>query len=166
MFYFSKISSIMDYDHARDEIINRGKETGKEPSVLARRFFEAYLTDMARVHADAVSYYAFATDFIREIANQVRRLLRMGVAYIAKDGVYFDVSTFKDYGKLSGQKLDQIMHMVRHEMSASKRNPEDFALWKFTDKHEEGWNYKWGRGRPIILIWHVSQAQILKLLFL
>ena len=148
------LQNITDLD---DKIINRGKETGTEPSVLARRFFEAYLTDMAKVHADAVSYYAFATDFIREIANQVRRLLRMEVAYVAKDGVYFDVSTFKDYGKLSGQKLDQVLHMVRHEMSASKRNPEDFALWKFTDKHEEGWNYKWGRGRPG---WHIEDTAI------
>ena len=148
------LQNITDLD---DKIINRAKETGTEPSVLARRFFEAYLTDMAKVHADAVSYYAFATDFIREIANQVRRLLRMEVAYVAKDGVYFDVSTFKDYGKLSGQKLDQVLHMVRHEMSASKRNPEDFALWKFTDKHEEGWNYKWGRGRPG---WHIEDTAI------
>ena len=148
------LQNITDLD---DKIINRGKETGTEPSVLARRFFEAYLTDMAKVHADAVSYYAFATDFIREIANQVRRLLRMEVAYVAKDGVYFDVSTFKDYGKLSGQKLDQVLHMVRHEMSASKRNPEDFALWKFTDKHEEGWDYKWGRGRPG---WHIEDTAI------
>ena len=148
------LQNITDLD---DKIINRGKETGTEPSVLARRFFEAYLTDMARVRADAVSYYAFATDFIREIASQVRRLLRMGVAYVAKDGVYFDVSTFKDYGKLSGQKLDQVMHMVRHEMSASKRNPEDFALWKFTDNGEEGWNYKWGHGRPG---WHIEDTAI------
>ncbi|MFG1415514.1 MAG: cysteine--tRNA ligase [Thermoplasmataceae archaeon] len=148
------LQNITDLD---DKIINRAKETGTEPSVLARRFFEAYLTDMAKVHADAVSYYAFATDFIREIANQVRRLLRIGAAYVAKDGVYFDVSTFKDYGKLSGQKLDQVLHMVRHEMSASKRNPEDFALWKFTDKHEEGWNYKWGRGRPG---WHIEDTAI------
>ena len=55
------------------------------------------------------------------------------------------------------QKLDQVMHMVRHEMSSSKRNPEDFALWKFTDKHEEGWNYKWGRGRPG---WHIEDTAI------
>ena len=148
------LQNITDLD---DKIINRGKETGTEPSVLARRFFEAYLTDMARLRADAVSYYAFATDFIREIASQVRRLLRMGVAYIAEDGVYFDISTFKDYGKLSGQKIDQVMHMVRHEMSTSKRNPEDFALWKFTDKQEEGWNYKWGRGRPG---WHIEDTAI------
>ena len=148
------LQNITDLD---DKIIRRGKETSTEPSVLARKFFEAYVTDMARVHADAVSYYAFATDFIREIASQVRRLLRMGAAYVAEDGVYFDVTHFKDYGKLSGQKLDQVMHMVRHEMSASKRNPEDFALWKFTSSSEEGWDYKWGHGRPG---WHVEDTAI------
>ncbi|MGC8515096.1 MAG: cysteine--tRNA ligase [Thermoplasmata archaeon] len=148
------LQNITDLD---DKIINRGKETGKEPSALAGEFFEAYLADMAKVRADAVSYYAFATDFIREIAGQVRRLLRIGAAYIAKDGVYFDISSFKDYGKLSGQKLDQVMHMVRHEMSASKRNPEDFALWKFTDSDEDGWDYKWGHGRPG---WHVEDTAI------
>jgi|YelNatPaOPRAMG01_1025707.scaffolds.fasta_scaffold00236_18 cysteinyl-tRNA synthetase len=148
------LQNITDLD---DKIINRGKETGTEPSLLARKFFKAYITDMAMVRADAVSYYAFATDFIREIASQVRRLLRAGVAYVAEDGVYFDVSSFKDYGKLSGQKLDQIMHMVRHEMSASKRNPEDFALWKFTGSDEEGWNYKWGHGRPG---WHIEDTAI------
>lgn len=148
------LQNITDLD---DKIINRGKETGTESSVLARKFFEAYVTDMASVRSDAVSYYAFATDFIREIASQVRRLLRLGAAYIANDGVYFDVSSFKDYGNLSGQKLDQVMHMVRHEMSASKRNPEDFALWKFTDSHDEGWNYKWGHGRPG---WHIEDTAI------
>ena len=148
------LQNITDLD---DKIINRGKETGTEPSVLARKFFEAYLADLTKVHADAVSYYAFATDYIREIASQVRRLLRVGAAYVANDGIYFDISSFKDYGKLSGQRLDQIMHMVRHEMSSSKRNPEDFALWKFTDASEDGWNYKWGHGRPG---WHIEDTAI------
>lgn len=148
------LQNITDLD---DKIINRAKETGTQPSILAKKYFEEYVSDLARLRVDAVSYYAFATDFIREIASQVRRLLRTGAAYIADDGVYFDVSGFEDYGKLSGQKLDQILHMVRHEMSASKRNPEDFALWKFTSKNEDGWDYSWGRGRPG---WHVEDTAI------
>ncbi len=148
------LQNITDLD---DKIINRSKEAGTDPSTIAKKFFKEYIEDLARVRVDAVSYFAFATDFIREIASQVRRLLRRGAAYVAADGVYFDVSGFKDYGKLSGQRLDQILHMVRHEMSASKRNPEDFVLWKFSKHGEEGWDYPWGRGRPG---WHIEDTSI------
>src|SRR3989338_5955303 len=98
------LQNITDLD---DKIINRAKEKGIAPQKLARDFEKEYLKDMKTLKVDSVTKYARATDYIKEIISQTKRLLKKGYAYQIEDGVYYDISKFKNYGKLSGRTLQQ-----------------------------------------------------------
>lgn len=153
------LQNVTDID---DKIIKRADEEGLEPIDLSKKYFAEFFSDMSSVRADAVSYYAFATDFILEIKSQVRSLLRKKAAYKTEDGIYFDVSSFPDYGQLSRQNLKEIRHMVRHEMSSGKKAPEDFVLWKFRSGDDPWWKAEFGDGRPG---WHIEDTAITRSLF-
>jgi len=145
------LQNITDVD---DKIINRAREEGVSQSVIARRFESAYLRDMRSLGIDAVSYYARATTHIPEIIGQVERLLARGAAYVAGTGVYFAVDTFERNGELSGQRGTDRVSRIADE---TKRNPLDFALWKFGEFGEYTWDSPWGRGRPG---WHIEDTAI------
>lgn len=153
------LQNVTDID---DKVIKRAKEEKRVPEDVAAEYFNEFLTDIENLGVNAVSHYAFATDYIPEIKRQVEGLLRKGAAYKTKDGVYFDISTFPDYGKLSRQKLEETRHMVRHQMSLEKKSPEDFVLWKFRDKDEVWWPASFGAGRPG---WHIEDTAITESFF-
>lgn len=148
------LENITDID---DKVINRSKEENRDPREVAESNFDEFLTDMELLGVDAVSHYAFATDYIPEIRRQIEGLLRRGAAYLTSDGVYFDISTFPDYGKLSRQNIAENRPMVRHQMSLEKKSPEDFVLWKFRGKDEVWWPASFGSGRPG---WHIEDTAI------
>lgn len=145
------LQNITDVD---DKIINRATEEGVSQSFLARKFEAEYLRDMHSLGIDAVSYYARATTHIPEIANQVERLVALGVAYVTDSGVYFSVDTFERNGELSGQDGTKRVSRVT---DALKHNPLDFALWKLGEFGEYTWDSPWGRGRPG---WHIEDTAI------
>ncbi len=145
--------NITDID---DRIINRAKETHEDPLKLSERYAQAFYKDMKDLHVNSMNLYAKASDFIPEIINQVQGLIDKGIGYKIESGVYFDISKFPEYGKLSRQNLEQLtVHRV--DPDPEKRNPGDFVLWKTQKPGEIAWDSPWGKGRPG---WHIEDTAI------
>ncbi|MDR1613663.1 MAG: cysteine--tRNA ligase [Planctomycetota bacterium] len=144
------VSNITDID---DKIINRANELGISYQALARRYQDEYEQDMARLGVLSPSIRPRATEHIPEMIALVQGLLEKGVAYRTPRGIWFDVSKFKDYGKLSGRIMDDENTEHRVEQDPEKRNPQDFALWKSAKPGEPSWRSPWGEGRPG---WHLE----------
>ncbi|MBU6450530.1 MAG: cysteine--tRNA ligase [Cyanobacteria bacterium REEB67] len=154
--------NITDVD---DKIINRAKEVGIGPEKLARKFTYSYWHDMASLNVDFPDYEPRATEYITQMIAFVEQLIEGGNAYEAGGDVYFDVSSFKEYGKLGKQDLEQLLVGAREQvinqdaLSALKKTPVDFALWKRAAEGELGWASPWGRGRPG---WHLECSTMIK----
>jgi cysteinyl-tRNA synthetase len=149
------LQNITDID---DKIIKRAKEKKTPPQKLARDFEKEYLKDMKSLKIDSVTKYARATDHIKEIISQVGRLLKKGYAYQIDDGIYYDISKFKDYGKLSKRTILQAEDAIsRIDEAIGKRNKGDFCLWKFSKFGEPSWPSPWRNGRPG---WHIEDTAI------
>ncbi len=149
------LQNITDLD---DKIIERAQKEGTSPEALARRFEEEFYKDMEALGINSVNKYARATDYIKEIISQVKRLLEKGYAYVIEDGIYFDLSKFKEYGKLSGRTTLEAEDAVsRIDESVNKRNKGDFCLWKRSKPNEPKWPSPWFEGRPG---WHIEDTAI------
>ena len=156
------LQNITDLD---DKIIMRSKEKGVEPKSLALAFEKEYLKDMKNLGVNAVSKYARATSYIKEITSQVKRLMEKGIAYkIDNDGIYYDISKFENYGKLSGRTVLGAEDAIsRVDYSKDKRNRGDFCLWKFRQEEiEPCWPSPLGKGRPG---WHIEDTAITEKFF-
>jgi cysteinyl-tRNA synthetase len=147
------VQNITDID---DKIIKRAAETNQDPMKLARTFEKDYLKNMVSLNVTSVSLYARASEHIKEIINQIQRLFDKGYAYEIEDGVYYDISKFKDYGKLSHQNIKELKK-ARIEPNPNKRNSGDFSLWKKQKPGEPAWDSPWGKGRPG---WHIEDTAI------
>jgi cysteinyl-tRNA synthetase len=151
------LQNITDID---DRVINRANELGVSPKEVAEDFTLKYYMDMEDLNVDSVDKYANATDYIPQIIEQIQGLAEKGYAYEIDDGVYFDVSRFEEYGKLSGKNLDDILRdqkMSRIEPNPKKKNFVDFSLWKKKKEGEPSWDSPWGEGRPG---WHIEDTAI------
>ena len=147
------VLNITDID---DRIINRAKDTGEDALKLSDRQARAYYKDMKDLRVESMNLYAKASDFIPEIIEQIQGLVRKGIGYQIPGGVYYDISKFPEYGKLSRQNLEQLtVHRV--DPNPDKRNPGDFVLWKSQKPGEIAWESPWGKGRPG---WHVEDTAI------
>lgn len=149
------LQNITDID---DKIINRAIEKKTFWKDLSRKFQIEHLKDIKALNINSVSKYARATTHIKEIINQVKILLKKGFAYQIKDGIYYDIKKFRDYGKLSKRTVLQAEDGVsRIDESKEKRNKGDFCLWKFSKPGEPKWKSPWGWGRPG---WHIEDTAI------
>ena len=148
------VQNITDID---DKIIKRANETGKSWDEIARNYEKEYHRAMKKLGVDSVNLYARATEHIPEIINQIKRLMEKGYAYETSDGIYFDITKFPEYGKLSGQKLEDLQAGARVEINENKKHPYDFALWKKAKPGEPSWQSPWGPGRPG---WHIEDTAI------
>ncbi len=145
--------NITDVD---DKIINKAHDLGEQPLVLAKRLAKSFFKDMKDLHVESVNLYANASDHVPEIIDQIAGLLEKGLAYRVDGDVYFDISKFPGYGKLSHQKLEDLtVHRV--DPDPRKKHPGDFALWKGQKPGEIFWDSPWGKGRPG---WHVEDTAI------
>jgi cysteinyl-tRNA synthetase len=157
------LQNITDID---DKIIKRGKEKEKTAKEIAQKYEEEYLKDMEVLGVSAVSSYARATDHIEDIIRQTKSLLEKGYAYKTKEGIYYDISKFKNYGKLSGRTTQQAEDGTsRIDEGVEKKNKGDFCIWKFStnnDQYEPKWNSPWGEGRPG---WHIEDTAITEKFF-
>ncbi len=147
------IVNITDVD---DKIVNRAKERGKHPLELAREYERYFMEDMLALNVTSPNLYPRASDYLKEIFWQVEELLKKGYAYVTPTGVYYDITKFPDYGKLSGRKPEELV-VHRIEPDPTKRNPGDFALWRVRPRDEFGWDSPWGYGRPG---WHIEDTAI------
>lgn len=154
------VQNITDID---DKIIKRSQEKGITWDKLAREFETIYLEDMVSLHNTAVTKYARATDYINQIVNQVKVLLEKGFAYRISDGIYYEVSKFPEYGKLSGRtELREDDSVSRVDENKEKRGWNDFCLWKLSKEREPFWETELGKGRPG---WHIEDTAITETLF-
>jgi cysteinyl-tRNA synthetase len=157
LFYLQNITDI------DDKIINRAKEEKIFWKDLSRKFEKEYLKDIKNLNINSVNRYARATDYIKEIISQVERLLKKGFAYQLKDGIYYNISKFKDYGKLAGRTILQAEDSVsRIDEDKKKKNKGDFCLWKFSKPNEPTWQASFGNGRPG---WHIEDTAITEKFF-
>jgi len=112
------LQNITDID---DKIIKKANESGTNASEISRFYYRAYIEDMLRLRISGVNFYAPATFYIKEIIDQVKRLIDKGYAYETEDGIYFDISKFPEYGKLSHQSLESIKAGARIEINERKK---------------------------------------------
>ncbi len=141
-----------------DRIIKKMRETGRDWKEIVATNFASYLDIMKQLGCTSVDVYAYATDYIPEIITQIRGLLEKGYAYVSEDAsVYYDTTKFGDWGKLSGQKIEEHIAGARVAVDEKKRDPADFALWKAEKPGEPAWDSPWGKGRPG---WHIEDTAI------
>ena len=149
------LQNITDID---DKIIARARERKIHWLKLSHFFEKEYLKDIRALKIKSITKYAKATAHIKEIINQISRLLKKNYAYYTKDGIYYDILKFKDYGKLSKRTILQAEDSVsRIDETIGKKNKGDFCLWKFSKADEPKWKSPFGWGRPG---WHIEDTAI------
>ena len=145
------VRNITDID---DKIIRRAQEEGVDFRTLTRRYIEAMHEDAAALGTLPPDEEPRASEHIDHIIDMIRTLKEKGYAYQADNGdVYYDVSRFPEYGKLSGRKPEELRAGARVAVDEAKEDPLDFALWKHAKPGEPSWNAPWGAGRPG---WHIE----------
>ncbi|AMM53850.1 cysteine--tRNA ligase [Pyrococcus kukulkanii] len=144
---------VMNFTDIDDKIIRRANETGEDPKELAEKFIRIFLEDMQALKVKPADIYPRVTEHIEDIIKFIEKLKEKGYAYEGSDGVYFEVQKFRNYGKLSGVKVEELRKGARVEPGEGKKNPEDFALWKKAKPGEPKWESPWGEGRPG---WHIE----------
>lgn len=142
------IQNITDIE---DKIINRANQENVSYRDITEKYTEAFIKDLERLGIGKIDAMPFATQMIGQIIKLISKIIENGHAYVEDGNVYFDVSSFKDYGKLSRQRIDKMLEQEKDDFV--KRNPADFALWKKAKKGEPSWESPWGIGRPG---WHIE----------
>ena len=138
-----------------DKMIKRAAEEGITVKELAQRIMPEYDADYGALGVKPPTVKPLATEHVPEMIEIIVALEKKGFAYVLDDGVYYDVAKFEEYGKLSGQKLEELKMGARVDVKESKRNPYDFVLWKFKKEGEPSWESPWGEGRPG---WHIESS--------
>ncbi len=143
-----------DAQEGEDRMMVAATKEHKHPMAIAEYYTRNYFEDMDKLNCVRPDISPRATGHIVEQIELVKKLLDKGYAYEANGSVYFDVSKFKDYGKLSGRNTEEMLTGVRMEVSPDKKNPVDFALWKKAEpNHIMQWPSPWGMGFPG---WHLE----------
>lgn len=150
-----------DAESGEDKIQKKAKSENMDPYEVAQKYENIYFDTMSKLNIRRPSISCRATGHIIEIQEMIKTLIGNGNAYITEEGnVYFDVSSYKDYGKLSNRDIDNNLSGGRVEIFKDKRNPNDFALWKKdTDDHLMKWDSPWGVGFPG---WHIECSAMAK----
>lgn len=147
-----KLLFVQNFTDVDDKIINRARELGVPPRQVAQKFIDQYFSDFDSLNVLRADFHPKPTEHIAEIQAVIAGLIQKGFAYRTPSGVYFDVSEFDGYGKLSKKSTSQLIAGARVEVDPTKKDPLDFALWKVSDD-EPNWDSPWGTGRPG---WHIE----------
>ncbi|NNL58581.1 MAG: cysteine--tRNA ligase [Nitrosopumilus sp.] len=146
------VEFIQNFTDVDDKIINRAKEKNTTAERISSKYIQNYFSDFDGLNVKRATNYPKATEHIEDIIKFIKVLISKQIAYTTKNGVYFSVSKFPEYGKLSKKKIDELQSGARIEVDEAKKNPLDFAVWKFSDTNPV-WNSPWGKGRPG---WHIE----------
>lgn len=145
------VRNITDID---DKIIQRANQNGEPFTAVTERFIQAQNEDAQALHILPPTYEPKATEHVANIISLVQKLIAKGFAYVGSNGdVYYDVSQFTAYGKLSQQDVEKLRSGVRIEVNEAKDDALDFVLWKLAKPGEPSWSSPWGEGRPG---WHIE----------
>lgn len=153
MFRGYDVTFVQNFTDIDDKMINRANKEGITVKELGERFIREYFVDADGLNIMRASVHPKATENIAEIIEIIQRLIDNGLAYETDGDVYYRVEGFEEYGKLSGQHLDELNLGSRIEVGDIKENPMDFALWKAQKPGEPAWESPWGMGRPG---WHIE----------
>ena len=148
-----QVEFVKNFTDVDDKIIKRANERGVSCDVITAEFIDAYYEDMGKLRIRRATNEPKATEHMAEIIELVGTLIQKGLAYSAAGDVYFQVEKYRDYGRLSKRKLDELQAGARVEVDQRKRHPMDFALWKGSKPGEPSWESPWGPGRPG---WHIE----------
>jgi len=148
-----EVTFVQNFTDIDDKMINRANEEGITVSELAERFIAEYRKDAEGLGINPPTYSPRATEHMDDIIEMIQKLIANGHAYVAGGDVYYAVKSFPEYGKLSGQPIENLEAGARIEPGDIKREPLDFALWKAQKPGEPAWDSPWGPGRPG---WHIE----------
>ena len=144
------VRNITDID---DKIIQKSQEKNINYRELAESVWDEFVQAHENLNCLVPDIEPRATAYVPEIVQYIDQLIKNGYGYITKSGVYYDVSKFDDYLKLSGRSTEEVKTGTRIDTEEDKKSPEDFALWKFSKEGEPSWDSPWGVGRPG---WHIE----------
>jgi cysteinyl-tRNA synthetase len=148
------VKFVRNFTDIDDKIIKRANENQEDFNELTKRFIDAMHEDCKALGLLQPNEEPCATQHMEQIIQMIQTLLDKKYAYVGDNGdVYYDISKFKDYGKLSRRDVEQLQAGARVDVSAAKKNPLDFVLWKIAKPDEPSWDSPWGKGRPG---WHIE----------
>ena len=143
-----------DADDGEDKMAKASREQKKTPLEIAQFYTSVFFEDLSKLNIGRPEVIAKATEHIQDMISYVSQLVDKGYGYEIDDGIYFDISKFEGYGKLSRLNLEEQQAGARVEVNSQKRHPADFALWKKAEPgHIMQWDSPWGRGYPG---WHIE----------
>lgn len=148
-----KVTLIQNFTDVDDKIINKANAEGTTWKVISDRYIDAYFQVIDALHVRRADKYPRVSGHMDDIIAMVQTLIDKGHAYVLDNDVYYDISTFADYGKLSGRNVEDMLAGARVQVNEGKRNPGDFAVWKGAKPGEPAWDSPWGPGRPG---WHIE----------
>ena len=154
-----EIEFVQNFTDVDDKIINKSMEEGTSASEVSEKYIKYFFEDINKLNILESVKRPKVTENMVEIIEIIQKLIDNGFAYEKDGDVYFEVKKYKDYGKLSNQKIEELELGARIDVSEIKKNPVDFALWKKKKDGEPFWESPWGQGRPG---WHIECSAMAK----
>ena len=151
--YNSNVTYVRNITDVDDKIIEASQNNKEDINEITKRVIKIFHENCKSLNCLKPTKEPKATEHVKEMIEMTSSLIKKGFAYENKNHVFFAVSKFKDYGKLSNKNLDELKAGSRIEISDLKKNPMDFVLWKPSNEKDPGWDSPWGRGRPG---WHLE----------
>ena len=148
-----EVTYVRNFTDIDDKIINRANQLCIDCKALAEKYINEFYEDMDALNVERPTIEPRATEHIAQIIKVIEMLIDKNLAYQVDGDIFFAIESFKDYGKLSGRKLEDMEAGARVDIDERKRNPFDFALWKSAKPGEPAWDSPWGKGRPG---WHIE----------
>ena len=148
------VTFVQNFTDVDDKIINRAREEGISAPEVSEKYIEEYFKDAGAINVRPADVHPRVSETMDDIIQFVQDLIDKGYAYEVDGDVYYSTRKFKDYGKLSGQNIDDLEAGARIMIEEKKKDPLDFALWKARKEEDEiAWESPWGMGRPG---WHIE----------
>jgi cysteinyl-tRNA synthetase len=155
-----QVKVVQNFTDVDDKIIQRALDEGRAADTTAKAYMDSYFEVMDRLNVRRADDYPTVTGYMERIVEFIAGLVEGNHGYPTENGdVYFEVSSFPDYGKLSHRDLNSQLVAARKELEPGKRDPRDFALWKHAREGEPSWPSPWGRGRPG---WHIECSAMVR----
>ncbi len=154
-----KVTYVYNFTDIDDKIINRANKEGLSPSDISNKYIQEFKKDFKTLKLRPHSINPRVTESLDSIIKVITSLIKNNTAYVVEGEVFFSIDKFKDYGKLSHRKPDELLEGTRKEVDTKKRNPLDFSLWKPAKDTEQAFDSPWGKGRPG---WHIECTAMIK----
>ncbi len=148
-----EVTYVMNLTDIDDKIIDRAKREHTSTTEITETYTQAFFEDLEALGVGPADYHPRATEHVHDMIALIEKLVEKGVAYQSNGDVFYDVSKFPHYGRLSGKNPDDLKAGSRVAVDEKKRNPLDFVLWKSQKPGEPAWDSPWGPGRPG---WHIE----------